>query len=1064
MAEYIIDRIQNGSNVYIVRDSGALQLTGGTVTGPVNFNDSVSIDEATIGDLVVTGVASTVNNLQANTINGVSVGNDPKFTDTVTTVTTSGSGNAITAISASNGALTATKGSTFSLSNHTHSTSIASSTGTNQLTLESGGKYSITAGGTSYVFTMPSDIKVRQTYTSDSSLYPLLMTYTSGTGGSTARDDQARLSNGIYAKPSESAIYASAVKADQGVFNKLVAADATFTNATVVGLLDVQGEFHTNSWTNSNIANIGGVFYISPTVSAETTTVTLAKSGSEYTITVTAAAGTFATTTVPTWDGTTSSTSGWLIGSRVIMTGSVVYNNVEYPLGTCKGYLTNALTGTGFKMQNITSSALDVIYGVAGTNSLSGKNIQLSMYEIGPGNNNNHSSLSAYKPVGILMTSYGLADKSTHIDIYGGVKNKESSTATSGMADPSLRIGYLGGLDPYTDSAGVSHQPTGWGIYTDNGYFKGVIVADSGSIGNFKINANAIYSGSHSAYNSNANGIFLGNSSSDTSTYYIAGGSGAKWYLKSDGSAKIGAMELTSAGVLSVPAANITGTLAASQIDVTGVINAGHIVTNTLEGGTRGSNSYIYVSTNNSGSLEINTITKSDWRLILGNTFGIDQSGYITASTGKIGGWKLNANSFSVDKDFIIDNVPTTTYDYIVFSNGELSSSKKVLDRDSTDWNMVIGNSFGITSGGSLYSSSATIAEGVLGPFSLDENGLNYEKNQTYQMFNNYPSGTYNGITFSQSGRQVILYGTATANTSLYCRGQTTGAVVPVADFGANTSWTFGGSPEGGSTTTYRTVGCFTADGTTPSGDGTTFYEYGSGESAEGYRYATLKIYLRSGKTYGTEQNPLIFTPYLKDATGKDHLENFSIVASTDSFSFGENSFVRFSANGEASIGKEGLGDYLKYTLTGYNGNITFKATSIDSIGGAFTNLVTNNLTATSIALGEQDLSTRLTNLGGGIEAVQANVNSLSANLSTNYYTKANIEAIQSTINNTITQNIGVVTQSINQINSTIESMQNTFGVNVEFYFAKNSVKKWQMRLGKEVVTGKPNLNDIWVE
>ena len=43
-------------------------------------------------------------------INGVT---DPKFTDTVTTVTTSGSGNAITAISASNGAITATKGTTF---------------------------------------------------------------------------------------------------------------------------------------------------------------------------------------------------------------------------------------------------------------------------------------------------------------------------------------------------------------------------------------------------------------------------------------------------------------------------------------------------------------------------------------------------------------------------------------------------------------------------------------------------------------------------------------------------------------------------------------------------------------------------------------------------------------------------------------------------------------------------------------------------------------------------------------------------------------------------------------
>ena len=39
---------------------------------------------------------------------------------------------------------------------HTHTTSIETSTGTNQLTLGFGNKYSLNAGGTSYIFTMPS--------------------------------------------------------------------------------------------------------------------------------------------------------------------------------------------------------------------------------------------------------------------------------------------------------------------------------------------------------------------------------------------------------------------------------------------------------------------------------------------------------------------------------------------------------------------------------------------------------------------------------------------------------------------------------------------------------------------------------------------------------------------------------------------------------------------------------------------------------------------------------------------------------------------------------------------
>lgn len=41
--------------------------------------------------------------------------------------------------------------------NHTHTTTIATSNGTNQLTLNANTKYAITAGGTSYIFTTPTD-------------------------------------------------------------------------------------------------------------------------------------------------------------------------------------------------------------------------------------------------------------------------------------------------------------------------------------------------------------------------------------------------------------------------------------------------------------------------------------------------------------------------------------------------------------------------------------------------------------------------------------------------------------------------------------------------------------------------------------------------------------------------------------------------------------------------------------------------------------------------------------------------------------------------------------------
>ena len=74
---------------------------------------------ANLKDLIVNGVSRFINKVYINdshitTINGVAVTETPKFTDTITTVTTTGTGNAVTAISASNGALTVTKGATYS--------------------------------------------------------------------------------------------------------------------------------------------------------------------------------------------------------------------------------------------------------------------------------------------------------------------------------------------------------------------------------------------------------------------------------------------------------------------------------------------------------------------------------------------------------------------------------------------------------------------------------------------------------------------------------------------------------------------------------------------------------------------------------------------------------------------------------------------------------------------------------------------------------------------------------------------------------------------------------------
>ena len=302
---------------------------------------------------------------------------------------------------------------------------------------------------------------------------------------------------------------ADKISAEEGIFNKLIATNLsateasitnlTATNAKVMGLLDVKGELHTNKWTNSNISNIGGSFYISPTVN---TTIVSGNTPMSVTITGTAnnrsfqvSGGNFTTDAVKIYENgsthsvyATGTTAGWPVGSHVMVTGNIrlTSTGVDYPLGTLTGYLTAYLSQGGFTVGGINSPALETIITELGTSNLKSYDISISMFEIGPRGSN------TLKPVGIMMTSYGV-DKSTYIDIYGGVNTKTTDSAT-GFTIPNVRIGYLGGLPVYTDSNNNSHQPVGWGIYTDNGYFKGVVVADSGLVGNFTI-AEDLHSG-----------------------------------------------------------------------------------------------------------------------------------------------------------------------------------------------------------------------------------------------------------------------------------------------------------------------------------------------------------------------------------------------------------------------------------------------------------------------------------------------------------------------------------------------------------------------------------------
>ena len=156
-------------------------------------------------------------NLGGHTV-GKDVPSDAKFTDTVTTATTSGSGNAVTAISASNGKLTVTKGSTF-LTAHPTITTDADTTSTQTAT--HGGTVtmvdSITKDANGHITKVNTktvtlttdsntDTKVKQDLLSDDATYPLLL----GTKGQTATSTTtACFDSGVTLNPSTNTIAAN---------------------------------------------------------------------------------------------------------------------------------------------------------------------------------------------------------------------------------------------------------------------------------------------------------------------------------------------------------------------------------------------------------------------------------------------------------------------------------------------------------------------------------------------------------------------------------------------------------------------------------------------------------------------------------------------------------------------------------------------------------------------------------------------------------------------------------------------------------------------------------------
>ena len=439
MSTYTIDKIEYGGDVYRLQDSVSDYITG------IDYQDVIDALGYTPTDNVGTVTSMTLTQGTGISINssGVAITNSGSRTISLATITKSDSTSTVSPA----------HGETF--------------TAIDSITYDTYGRVT---GVNTKTITLPADSNtdtlVTQTNTTNNLEYRLLF---SANANDSDETDISRKNTYLRYNPNKKILVnGGEIRANKGVFNELVATtlkadsatitDLETTNATVVGLLDVRGEMHTNQWTNANIANVGGSFYVAPTVSSNNImTITISTetvSGTiYYTMMVGAPNNSFVTDAVKIYDSTHDPATynpGWPVGSRVMVTGNIRVGDdgIDYPLGTLTGYLTQALSGTGFTLGRIAQdSQLSTILTELGiTNPTStifkSTNISISMYEIGSG-----AIDGILRPVGIMMTSYGV-DKATYLDIYGGV-NQKSSDSVTGQTDPNLRIGYLGGLPSF---------------------------------------------------------------------------------------------------------------------------------------------------------------------------------------------------------------------------------------------------------------------------------------------------------------------------------------------------------------------------------------------------------------------------------------------------------------------------------------------------------------------------------------------------------------------------------------------------------------------------------------
>lgn len=500
-----------------------------------------------------------------------------------------------------------------------------------------------------------------------------------------------------------------------------------------------------NKWEIVSTQNLGGDFFVAPTI--------MVTNGSTFTIS--SVSGNTITGTLKDTTNITSANFGghtWSNNSLIKITGKLTTGSTHYILGTCDGKLTAQMNNTANTINfQITCNASTV--PPAGTYTITDGTVM--MYNVGGSNK-----------VGIYMTCYG-TDKYTYIDIYNG-------------SNGNTPVARLGKLDNLKDSSGNRIKvgdalTTDYGIYTKNGFFEGKVVANGGTIAGWTIGDGYITTNSNRTTYDNT---------SYTGMTMTASGIGARGSATSY-------FNLSTGGGLTAVGATVTGVITANTGYIGGT-SGWTIAAQQLYSGTIGADNSLHLGTKNLGNnTSIGGRSGSDWRLTVGQHFGVTNTGAvycndIHAAGGTIGGFKIDTTSIRTNDVAVTSNADNS------ISLSSTDFTRTISGTSRAGLRFAIGDKFGVTGDGAIYASSATISGAITATSGSFTGGilLNGGYLTTNSSRTTYNSTSATGITIDKNG--IGGYASSNAYFNMTTGGVLTAVGATVTGTVNATTGTFG--------------------------------------------------------------------------------------------------------------------------------------------------------------------------------------------------------------------------------------------------------------------------------